>query len=94
MEKCTFCVQRIRAAEIAARVDDREFDGREVVTACQQACPTRAIVFGSLHDPQAEVVRLHHNPRAYAVLHELGAWPRVRYLARVVNENASLEEHA
>lgn len=86
MEKCTYCVQRIRRAGIRARVEGRELGGDEVVTACQQACPTRAIVFGSLGDPESEVSRSRRQPRLYSVLHELGTEPRTRYLAKIVNE--------
>jgi molybdopterin-containing oxidoreductase family iron-sulfur binding subunit len=87
MEKCTFCVQRIREAEIAAGRDGRPLRGTEVRTACQQSCPTNAIVFGSLSDADSEMVRRREQPRAYATLHELGTEPRVRYLARVRNTN-------
>ncbi|HEU4588273.1 MAG TPA: TAT-variant-translocated molybdopterin oxidoreductase, partial [Gemmatimonadales bacterium] len=83
MEKCTFCVQRIREAQIGARLENRSVRAGEVRTACQQACPTGAIVFGSLTNPDDEVRRWRENPRAYAVLHELGTEPRVRYLARI-----------
>ena len=86
MEKCTYCVQRIRRAGIRARVEGRELGGDEVVTACQQACPTRAIVFGSLGDPESEVSRSRRQPRLYSVLHELGTEPRTMYLAKIVNE--------
>ena len=92
MEKCTFCVQRIREAEIAARVDGRAVETGEVRTACQQACPTQAIVFGSLTDPDDPVATLRDQPRAYSVLHELGTEPRVRYLARITNPNPKLAE--
>ena len=85
MEKCTFCVQRIREAEIAARVAGRTFGRDDVVTACQQACPTKAIVFGPIDDPDAEVTRLHRERRSYAVLHDLGTRPRVRYLPKITN---------
>jgi Fe-S-cluster-containing dehydrogenase component len=90
MEKCTFCVQRIREAEIAAGRDGRTLHGSEVRTACQQSCPTNAIVFGSLTDADSDMVRRREQPRAYSVLHELGTEPRVRYLARVRNTNGDL----
>jgi molybdopterin-containing oxidoreductase family iron-sulfur binding subunit len=90
MEKCTFCVQRIREAEIAAELDRRPLAGDEVRTACQQACPAQAIVFGSLTDARSEVARLREDRRAYAALGELGTEPRVRYLARVTNPNPEL----
>ncbi|MGN6393812.1 MAG: 4Fe-4S dicluster domain-containing protein [Gemmatimonadales bacterium] len=90
MEKCTFCVQRIREAEIAAELEGRPIERGAVRTACQQACPTQAITFGSLTDPGDEVARLRDHPRAYEVLHELGTEPRVRYLARITNPNPRL----
>lgn len=90
MEKCTFCVQRIREAEIAARIEHRSVADGDVRTACQQACPTRAIVFGSLTDPDGQIARERTSPRIYAVLDDLGTEPRVRYLARVRNTNPDL----
>jgi molybdopterin-containing oxidoreductase family iron-sulfur binding subunit len=91
MEKCTFCVQRIRQAEITASTEGRSLRTDEVRTACQQACPTNAIVFGSLTDPQSAVLQGRDGPRAYSALEELGTQPRVRYLARVRNPNPELE---
>ena len=85
MEKCTYCVQRIRGAEIDARRQNREIRPGEVVTACQQACPTRAITFGLLNHGETDVVRLRQQPRHYAVLHELGTRPRTVYLAKITN---------
>jgi Fe-S-cluster-containing dehydrogenase component len=87
MEKCSFCVQRIREAEIGAGREGRELRGSEVRTACQQACPTKAIVFGSLDEPDSEMARLRREPRAYSALGDLGTEPRVRYLARIRNTN-------
>jgi molybdopterin-containing oxidoreductase family iron-sulfur binding subunit len=89
MEKCTFCVQRIREAQIAAAVEGAERTG-PVMTACQQACPTRAITFGSLGDPDSEVVRRGAEPRRYSALHELGTEPRVQYLAALTNPNPEM----
>ncbi|HET6578257.1 MAG TPA: TAT-variant-translocated molybdopterin oxidoreductase [Gemmatimonadales bacterium] len=88
MEKCTFCVQRIREAQIAAGIEGAATG--EVRTACQQACPARAITFGSLNDPESELVRRRAEPRRYAVLHELGTVPRVQYLAAITNPNPEL----
>jgi molybdopterin-containing oxidoreductase family iron-sulfur binding subunit len=82
MEKCTFCVQRIRRAQRDAELAGAARTG-PVETACMQTCPTRAIVFGSLTDPASDVARLASDPRAFAALEELGTVPRVRYLARV-----------
>jgi molybdopterin-containing oxidoreductase family iron-sulfur binding subunit len=90
MEKCTFCVQRIREAEIAADRDGRELLGSEVRTACQQACPTNAIVFGSLTEPDSEMVQRREQPRSYSALHDLGTEPRVKYLARIRNTNPDI----
>ncbi|MGH7524978.1 MAG: 4Fe-4S dicluster domain-containing protein, partial [Gemmatimonadales bacterium] len=81
MEKCTFCVQRIRRAQREAELEGRPATG-PVVTACQQSCPTQAIVFGSLTDPTSEVRRAFADARSFSALEELGTVPRVRYLAR------------
>ena len=90
MEKCTYCVQRIERARIHTRLQDRRIRDGEVLTACQQACPAEAIVFGDLNDPAAKVRRLHEVERRYDLLHELGTRPRTTYLARVTNPNPEL----
>ncbi|WP_426752731.1 4Fe-4S dicluster domain-containing protein [Myxococcus sp. Y35] len=90
MEKCTYCVQRIEAARITARVEGRAIRPGEVVTACAQACPTNAIVFGDLNHPDAEVSRLHEDARHYALLHELGTRPRTVHLIRLKNPSEEL----
>jgi molybdopterin-containing oxidoreductase family iron-sulfur binding subunit len=90
MEKCTYCVQRIERARIATRLQEREIRDGEVQTACQQACPAEAIVFGNLNDPASRVSRLHADERRYDLLHELGTRPRTGYLARVTNPNPEL----
>ncbi len=90
MEKCSYCVQRIERARITSRIADRRIRDGEIVTACQQACPTNAIVFGDLNDPNAKVTRLHREERRYDLLHELGTRPRTGYLARVMNPNPEL----
>jgi Fe-S-cluster-containing dehydrogenase component len=94
MEKCTFCVQRIREAEISAGIAGRPLRGDEVKTACQQACPTNAIVFGSLTESDSEMMKRRSEPRAYGVLEQLDTQPRVKYLARVRNPNPALESLA
>ncbi|MFT3764304.1 MAG: 4Fe-4S dicluster domain-containing protein [Minicystis sp.] len=91
MEKCSYCVQRIREAEIHAEIERRPLRPGEVVTACQQACPTTAIQFGSLSHPDTKMVEWRKEPRAYAVLHELGTQPRTQYLARIENPNPEIE---
>ncbi|WP_437595324.1 TAT-variant-translocated molybdopterin oxidoreductase [Sorangium sp. So ce590] len=92
MEKCTYCVQRIRRAEIAARIEQRGIRPGEVVTACQQACPTRAIQFGSLDHEGTPMVAWRSEPRSYAVLHDQGTRPRTMYLARIDNKNPEIGE--
>ena len=88
MEKCTYCVQRIERARIEARVRGAKME--PVQTACQQACPAEAIVFGDLNDPASRVSRLHRDARRYDLLHHLGTRPRTAYLARIRNPNPEL----
>jgi Fe-S-cluster-containing dehydrogenase component len=83
MEKCTYCVQRISGARRLAERESRIIADGEVVTACQAACPTRAIAFGNLVDPNSAVSRLRRDPRHYALLEELDTRPRTTYLARL-----------
>jgi molybdopterin-containing oxidoreductase family iron-sulfur binding subunit len=85
MEKCTFCVQRIRGAQNQARLEDRNVRDGEIVPACAQSCPSEAIVFGDLHDRNSQVYKLAGNPRGYHVLAGLNTKPAVTYLARVVS---------
>jgi molybdopterin-containing oxidoreductase family iron-sulfur binding subunit len=91
MEKCTYCVQRISRARRAAEREDRRVRDGEVVTACQAACPTRAIHFGNLADPSAEIHALRDKPESYALLGHLGTRPRTTYLARLRNANPALD---
>jgi molybdopterin-containing oxidoreductase family iron-sulfur binding subunit len=90
MEKCTYCVQRIERARIDSRIEGRVIADGEIQVACQQSCPTGAIEFGSLNDPNARVTKRHTDPRRYDLLHELGTRPRTAYLARVRNPNPEL----
>jgi molybdopterin-containing oxidoreductase family iron-sulfur binding subunit len=92
MEKCTYCVQRIEEGRIRARSEGRSLRDGEIVTACQQACPAEAIVFGDVNDPTSRVARLKADPRNYALLAELNTRPRTTYLARVLNPNPALED--
>jgi Fe-S-cluster-containing dehydrogenase component len=91
MEKCTYCVQRINLARVAAKLEDRQIRDGEVLTACQSACPTEAIVFGNINDPQSAVSRLKASPLNYPLLAELNTRPRTTYLAIVRNPNTELE---
>ena len=90
MEKCTYCVQRIERVRIEARVAGRPIKDGEIKTACQQACPTQALTFGSLHDSNSAVSRLHKDERRYDLLHELNTRPRTGYLVRLKNPNPEL----
>jgi molybdopterin-containing oxidoreductase family iron-sulfur binding subunit len=90
MEKCNFCVQRVNNSRIEAKKQDRPINPGEVVTACAQACPTKAISFGNLNDPRWEVTGLQDEPLRYTLLDELNALPRVSYLGRVKNPNPEM----
>jgi len=86
MEKCTFCVQRIRDRQHQARLQKREkLEDGEILTACQQTCPADAIVFGDLRDPESRVSRLARDQRGYHVLGDLNTRPAVTYLKKVRN---------
>jgi molybdopterin-containing oxidoreductase family iron-sulfur binding subunit len=91
MEKCTYCVQRINVARVQAEKEDRRVRDGEAMTACQQACPADAIVFGDLNDPTSRVAARRESPRHYGLLTELNTAPRTTYLARVVNPNPEIE---
>ncbi len=91
MEKCTYCVQRINYARVAAKLDDRPIRDGEIVTACQSACPTDAIVFGNINDPNSRVSQSKKSPLNYPLLAELNSKPRTTYLAIVRNPNTELE---
>jgi molybdopterin-containing oxidoreductase family iron-sulfur binding subunit len=102
MEKCTFCVQRIQNGKINAKAQIRSGqragavgaplpDG-EIVTACQAACPTEAIVFGDLLDPNSRVSKMHEDRRSYALLPEMYTKPRNRFLTRILNPNPKMPQ--
>jgi len=90
MEKCTYCVQRIVQHRIEAEKEGRRVRDGEVVTACAQACPADAIVFGDLNDGASRVRRLKAEARNYALLESLNTQPRTTYLAAVANPNPEL----
>ncbi len=92
MEKCNYCLQRITTAKIAADRDGRALRDGEVVTACQAACPTGAIVFGDLALPDSAVNRRKRSPLDYALLAELNTRPRTTYLARITNPAAGVDD--
>ncbi len=91
MEKCTYCVQRIDRARIRADREDRTIAEGEVTTACQDACPTRAIMFGDINKPGSAVRKLKDGPRNYGMLAELNTRPRTTYLAGVTDPNPDIE---
>ena len=94
MEKCSFCVQRINDVKIRAKGEGRVILDGEVTTACMAGCPSDAIVFGDLKDPQSRVARLAADRRAYRVLEEVGARPAISYLADLKNPAIEGGPHA
>jgi len=92
MEKCTYCVQRINAAKIQSEVENRSIRDGEIQTACQQACPAEAIIFGNINDKKSRVSALKAQSRDYVLLADLNTRPRTSYLARVRNPNPEIPE--
>jgi MoCo/4Fe-4S cofactor protein with predicted Tat translocation signal len=97
MEKCTFCVQRVEEAKIAAKVKAKDTDKVQVPTdsfqvACQQVCASGAITFGNMLDEKSMVARDIANPRTYRLLDYIGVKPRVHYLARIMNPNPAMPD--
>jgi MoCo/4Fe-4S cofactor protein with predicted Tat translocation signal len=91
MEKCTYCVQRINAAKIAAEKEDRQVRDGEILTACQAACPTQAIVFGDINKRDNAVAKLKSESLNYGLLTELNTKPRTTYLAKLSNPNPEIK---
>jgi len=92
MEKCSFCIQRIKRVEAEAKREDRTIKDGEMRTACEQVCPTEAIRFGNINEHQSRVVQLKAQDRSYELLAELNVRPRNSYLARIRNPNPKLEQ--
>jgi molybdopterin-containing oxidoreductase family iron-sulfur binding subunit len=91
MEKCSYCIQRIQEVKIKAeKEDNRKIVDGEIITACQQACPTQAITFGDLNDPQSKVAQMAALKRNYSLLDDLNNRPRTTYLGNVRNSNEAL----
>ena len=91
MEKCTYCVQRIQSAKIQSELEDRRVKDGEIVTACQAVCPTEAIVFGDVNDPNSRVSKLKQNERNYSLLGDLNTRPRTTYLGQLKNPNPEVK---
>jgi molybdopterin-containing oxidoreductase family iron-sulfur binding subunit len=91
MEKCTYCVQRINRARSEADREGRTIEDGELMTACQQACPAKAIIFGDINNPDSAVSQLKAQPDNYGLLAQLGTQPRTTYLAKVLNLNGEIE---
>ena len=92
MEKCSYCIQRIRKANAESNVENRPLREGDVTTACQQACPAQAITFGDLNDPSSEINRVRKSNRRYELLAPLNVKPRTTYLARVNNPDPNLAQ--
>jgi molybdopterin-containing oxidoreductase family iron-sulfur binding subunit len=91
MEKCTYCVQRINHVKIDAEREDRKVRDGEIVTACQQVCPTQAITFGDINDRESRVAKVKAAPLNYGLLTELNTKPRTTYQAKLRNPNPEIE---
>ena len=85
MEKCTFCIQRINAVKFEASNAGRKVADGQIQTACQQACPAQAIIFGNINDPNSRVAKQRSSPLNYFVLEELNVKPSVGYMAKIRN---------
>ncbi len=91
MEKCTYCIQRINEARIESKKAAREIRDGDIVTACQQACPTQTIVFGNKEDKESQVAKMREDPRAYLLMEVLQTRPRTSHLAKLRNPNAEIK---
>jgi molybdopterin-containing oxidoreductase family iron-sulfur binding subunit len=94
MEKCTFCVQRIRDGKDKAKDEGRKVRDLEIKVACQQTCPTNAITFGDINAPDSTVTKERLNPRAFRVLEVLNTVPAISYLTKVRNKEGTSVHHA
>jgi Fe-S-cluster-containing dehydrogenase component len=92
MEKCSYCIQRINRVKIETDKANRPIKDGEIVPACEQACPTKAIVFGDMNDANSRVAKLKKQQRDYGLLEDLDTRPRTTYLARLTNPNPDLEK--
>ena len=90
MEKCNYCLQRINESRIDADRENREIKDGEVITACQQACPSQAIVFGNINDKSSRVAKLKELETKFTVLDSLNTKPRTSYMTKLTNPNIEL----
>ena len=90
MEKCSFCVQRIQAGKLTAKIENRTMKDGDVKTACQQSCPANAIVFGDMFDENSEISKLQNNDRSYVMLEEYDIKPSVSYFTKIRNVNEAI----
>jgi molybdopterin-containing oxidoreductase family iron-sulfur binding subunit len=86
MEKCSFCIQNIQSAKLAAKREGRKMSDGDVQTACARSCPSNAIVFGDLNDQSSEISKLYKNERSYHMLEELDVRPSVVYMTKIRNK--------
>ena len=96
MEKCTFCIQRTQIGKLDAKLENRQLGGNDVTSACAQACPTNAIVFGNVNDKTSKVAQIREkNPeRLFYVLEQIHTMPNVNYLAKIRNTDEVIADHA
>ncbi|HEX2758262.1 MAG TPA: 4Fe-4S dicluster domain-containing protein, partial [Thermoanaerobaculia bacterium] len=87
MEKCNYCIQRVNRARMDAEKENRPLRDGEILTACQQVCPTEALVFGDINDPASKVAKLRNEKLNYGLLEELNTRPRTTYLTKLTNPN-------
>jgi Fe-S-cluster-containing dehydrogenase component/anaerobic selenocysteine-containing dehydrogenase len=92
MEKCTYCIQRIQEGKIASKRTGKPIKDGDIVSACQQACPSDAIVFGDLNDPESRVAKWRATDRSYRLLAEIGTHPRTSYLGKIRNPHPDMEK--
>jgi molybdopterin-containing oxidoreductase family iron-sulfur binding subunit len=95
MEKCTFCFQRIQEGKLKAKIQNRELKDGDVKSACQQACPTSAIVFGNVNDKSSQITQMRkdNTQRSYYVIEQIHTLPNINYLAKIRNTNELIEKH-
>ena len=91
IEKCSFCIQRVQEGKLTAKSENRQLRDGDVKSACMTACPTGAITFGNINDPESAVSKKNANSINYLVLEEVNVAPNVMYSAKIINSNESLD---